>query len=155
MHALIAWHYMHFKLKLYLLTLLQVLHRHKSGQRKTRTVSITIHCYDIRVVKLTFIADMDATTFADFTDGKSPEFLASTNSSSQQQGERERVTGDGGGVHDRIAQKIKDFATQSPKLLKGMTDKVKGVGGVGGGANTSAEVHTIMALGEERKRENE
>ena len=103
----------------------QVLHRHKSGQRKTRTVSITIHCYDIRVVKLTFIADMDATTLADFTDGKSPEFLASTNSSYQQlEREKEKGTGDGGGVHDRIAQKIKDFATQSPKLLKGTSDKV-------------------------------
>jgi hypothetical protein len=91
-------------------------------------VSITIHCYDVRVVKLTFIADMDPTTLADFTDGKSPEFLASTNSSSQQ---LERGTGDGGGgggaggVHDRIAQKIKDFATQSPKLLKGTSDKVR------------------------------
>ena len=91
---------------------------------------------------------MDATTLADMTDGKSPEFLASTNSSSQQL-ERERVTGDGGGggggaggMHDRIAQKIKDFATQSPKLLKGMTDKVKGAGGAGGGANTSSEVYT-------------
>lgn len=102
-----------------------MLHRQKSGQRKTRTVSITIHCYDVRVVKLTFIADMDATTLADFTNGKSPEFLASTNSSSQQlEREREKGTGDGGGVHDRIAQKIKDFATQSPKLLKGTSDKV-------------------------------
>ena len=112
----------------------QVLHRQKSGQRKTRTVSITIHCYDVRVVKLTFIADMDATTLADFTNGKSPEFLASTNSSSQQlEREREKGTGDGGGVHDRIAQKIKDFATQSPKLLKGTSDKVwEGVGGTGG-----------------------
>ena len=99
-----------------------------------------IRCYDVRDVKLTFIADMDAMTLADFTDGKSPEFLASTNSSSQQV-ERERVTGDGGGgAGGVIAQKIKDFATQSPKLLKGMTDKVKGVGGAGGGSNTSSEV---------------
>ena len=84
---------------------------------------------------------MDGTA-ADMTDGKSPEFLSSTSCSSYQL--VEKVEGSGGGVPDKIAQKIKDFATQSPKLLKGVTDKVKGVGGVGGRANTldpKSEVH--------------
>ena len=46
-------------------------------------------------------------------------------------------------MHDRIAQKIKDFATQSPKLLKGTSDKVwEGVGGAGG-----------EMIGRERERE--
>ena len=128
---------------------LQVLHRHRSGQRKTRTVSITIHCYDVRVVKLTFIADMDTATLTDMTDGKSPEFLASSGSrlQPQTQREKEKTTGaEGGGVPDKIAQKIKDFAAHSPKLLRGMTDKVKGMGGVGGGANTSSEVPVVSTL---------
>lgn len=124
-----AYHYQFF---------LQVMHRHKSGQRKTRTVSFTIHCYDVRVVKLTFITDVDG---EELSDSKSSEFLTSTSSCQTEKG----VGGGGGGgetaapERTRIAQVLKDFAydvaTQSPKFIRGVTEKVKGVGGVGGGTN--------------------
>lgn len=111
--------------------LVQVLHHHKSGQRKSSTVCFTIRCYDVRVVKLTFVTDIDRT---EMSNSKSPEFLASTSSS-----HTERGGGEGGGDKTRIAQVFKDFAIQSPKILKGMTEKVKGVGGGGGEAGTAVE----------------
>ena len=82
----------------------------------------------MRVVKLTFVTDIDR---MELSDRKSPEFLASTNSC-----QTERSGGEGTGLSDktRIAQVFKDFAIQSPKILKGMTEKVKGVGGGGGGS---------------------
>lgn len=81
----------------------------------------------MRVVKLTFVTDVDR--IKESSDAKSNEFLASTNSC--QAGE--------GGASDktRIGQVLKDIATQSPRLLKGMTEKVKGVGGgLTSGGNT-------------------
>lgn len=81
------------------------------------------------------------------SDAKSPEFLASTNSSQVDRSEG------GGGVSDRrFPQVFKDTGTQSPnvrmKIFKNMTEKIIGVGG-GGGASTldpersKSEVHCI------------
>ena len=111
----------------------QVLRHHKSGQRKSSTVSFTIRCYDVRVVKLTFV-NIDRT---ELSDTNSPEFLASTNSSQTERGGGEG----GGGLPDktRIAQVFKALPIQSPKILKGRTEKVKGVGGGGGGSGNAVE----------------
>ena len=74
---------------------------------------------------------------AELSDTRSPEFLASTNSCQMERGEG----GGGEGVAPppekvRVTQMLKDFASQSPKLLKAASGKVKGVGGAIGRANT-------------------
>lgn len=112
-------------------SLTQVLHRHKSGQRKTKTVSITLHCYDVRVVKLTFVSDIDGG--ADVSDSKSAEFLASSSSCQTDRGGG--GGGEGGGATMADRSKI-------AQVLRGVTDKVKGygLGGVAAANDLKPEV---------------
>ena len=84
----------------------------------------------MRVVKLTFVSDVDGG--ADVSDNKSAEFLASSSSC---QTDRGGVGGEGGGATTTDRSKI-------AQVLRGVTDKVKGygLGGVAAANDLKPEV---------------